>query len=143
MVISHGRKKHELINLHTMFKKKFEGKVDENLFNSISTKFTFYICYDTQETLDSFVEEYFKMRGLIVDNRNAMIEYLQSDEYKLENLVTKSMVKRELNYWQKLCESVNKFEDEFYEKANVSLLRVENERLCADPSSKREEIVEE
>ena len=133
MLTTHGKMKHELFNLLDIYKKFFINKVEDTLFKSIYDKFCLYILhYDEQYFLEDFVKEYFKMRGLIVDNRNAMIDGIQSDLFKKETIINKIITRKELKYWQSLCESINKFEKEFYARTNISLLRVENERWARE-----------
>ena len=124
MIITYSDKR-DLVNL---FKKLFENSVGDVLETRIHGKLSLYMMhYEDYDFLENFVKEYFIMREIIVDSRNSMIEYKKSPEYKDETLLNKIIITKELKYWQKLCQNINKFEKEFYKKTNISLLRVENE----------------
>lgn len=144
MIITHGNTKQELKYLCDLFKKLFENKVGDVLETRIHGKLELYMYHFTdKDFLENFVKEYFIMRGLIVDNRNAMIEYIQSEDFNKETIITKFLIKKELNYWQKLCENINIFEKEFFERTKISLLRVENERWAKEQTEKKEQAIEQ
>lgn len=138
-----GIEKYELKYMHQKLVSLFEDKVDDMLLSSIGGKFALYIIFGDQEYLDEFVEEYFNMERLIVTNRNALVDLIKSDWFKGENLISKIKLKKELKYWQKLCDKVNMFEKEFYERTNISLLRVENERWAKEKKQKKEQEMEQ
>lgn len=141
MIITHGKMKHELFDLLDMYKKLFINKVQNNLFTSIYDKFCLYIFHnDDQELLEDFVKEYFKLRGIVVDNRNTLIDQVQSNRFKTQNFLNRIRIKQNLNYWQKMCDNINKFEREFFKRTNISLLRVENERWAREQGSKKEVV---
>ena len=75
----------QLWHLKQLFEQLFANYDDYDLFCSITSSYLSYLLNlgtkQEQDYLENFVEEYFVMRGLIVDNRNAMIEYLQSEEF--------------------------------------------------------------
>ena len=127
-----------------ILKNKFEDifciRVEPNMYWTIHDKFVEYISNvgteKEQAYLEAFVEDYFDMQRIIVDHRNAMIEYRQSEDYKHENFINKIKVRTELSYWQSLCVDLNQFEEEFYERTNISLLRVENERYNKEQQNK-------
>ena len=91
--------------------------------------------------LENFVKEYFKLRSVIVDNRNSLIDEIKSESFNQQNFINKLRIKKQLGYWQKLCDNINKFEKEFYERVNISLLRVENERWSREQSENIEQVI--
>ena len=146
MIITHGdtrQEKQQLKYLCDLFKKLFENKVGDVLETRIHGKLSLLYHYADQDYLEYFVKEYFVMRALIVDNHNAMIEYIQSEDFNKETIITKFLIKKELNYWQKLCENINIFEKEFFERTKISLLRVENERWAKEQTEKKEQAIEQ
>ena len=134
----YGLETYDLRYMHQKLISMFENKVDDMLLTSISGKLSLYIIFGGEDYLDNFVEEYFKMERIIVTNRNALIDLIKSDWFKGENLISRLKLKNELKYWQKLCDKVNIFEKEFYERTNISLLRVENERYAKEKKQEKE-----
>ena len=134
----YGLETYDLRYMHQKLISMFENKVDDMLLTSISGKLSLYIIFGGEDYLDNFVEEYFKMERIIVTNRNALIDLIKSDWFKSENLISKLKLRKELKYWQKLCDKVNIFEKEFYERTNISLLRVENERYAKEKKQEKE-----
>lgn len=121
-----------LWHLKRLFEDLFGDYKNYDLFCSISAYYSAYLLKvgtaEEQEWLEDFVKEYFVMRKQIVDARNASIDYLQSREYHESNMLNRKRALKQLNKEQKMCERINKFEEEFYERTTISLLRVENER---------------
>ena len=134
----YGLANYDLKYMHQKLVKLFNEKVDDMLLTSISGKLSLYIIFGGEDYLDNFVEEYFKMERIIVTNRNALIDLIKSDWFKGENLISRLKLKNELKYWQKLCDKVNIFEKEFYERTNISLLRIENERWAKEKKQEKE-----
>ena len=134
----YGLETYDLRYMHHKLVKLFNEKVDDMLLTSISGKLSLYIIFGGQDYLENFVEEYFKMERIIVTNRNALIDLIKSDWFKDENLISKLKLRKELKYWQKLCDKVNMFEKEFYERTNISLLRIENERWAKEKKQEKE-----
>ena len=134
----YGLENYDLKYMHQKLRNMFENKVDDMLLTSISGKLSLYIIFGGEDYLDNFVEEYFNMERLIVTNRNAFIDLIKSEWFKGENLISRLKLKNELKYWQKLCDKVNMFEKEFYERTNISLLRVENERYAKAKKQEKE-----
>jgi len=142
MKISGSSTKLDLMSLHAQFEKLFQNKIDYELFTSICGKFSLFILKvytkDSNVFLENFVKEYFVMEKQIVDDRNNLIDYVQSENFKDETLMNKLKIKHKLNKAQNMCERVNLFEKEFYEKVGISLLRVENERCAREKAETKE-----
>ncbi len=144
MIIGQDKQKYELKYLHDKLIKMFDGKVNDVLLTQISGKFTLYIYHrDDQGLLENFVQEYFVLEKQIVDERNDLIDCVQSDEFKNKTLIDRIKIKHKLNKAQKMCDSVNEFEKEFFERTNISLLRVENERWAREKNEKKEQTIEQ
>lgn len=116
------------------FEELFEYKVDMDLYYAAHDSLFKYVKKATseneQEYLENFVKSYFKMEREIVGDRNALIDIITADAFKQISFINKIRYKKQLKKAQNLCDSVNEFEKDFYDKLNISLLRVENER-CA------------
>ena len=137
MIITHGKRKYELINLFDMYRKFFAGKVEDSLYISTCDKFCLYIYHcDERRFLEDFVQEYFEMKKLIVDTRNQYLSHIKSTEYKEDRIINKLRIRHKLRELQKLCEKTNSFEQEFFNKTSISLLSVENERFAQEQSLK-------
>ena len=144
MVITHGKTKQELMYMRDLFKKLFENKVDDVLETRIHGKLSLYVIYcDDQDLLEDFVKEYFKMRKKIVDIRNNTADYIKSEKYQQIGLISKIKTQIKFNKECNLCENINKFEKEFFQRTNISLLRVENERLAKEQLAKKEQSVQQ
>ena len=79
------------------------------------------------------------MRKQIVADRNASIDYLQSREYHESNMLNRKRAVKQLNREQQMCDRITKFEEEFYERTTISLLRVENERWAREKEEEAKE----
>lgn len=130
----------QLCILKNDFEDFFCIRVEPNMYWTVYDRFAEYVLNVgtemEQECLEAFVKVYFNMRGIIVDHRNAMIEYRQSEDYKRENIFNKIKIRTELKYWQSLCDDINRFEEDFYTETEISLLRVENERYNKEQQKK-------
>ena len=136
MKITHGNTKQELQYLSKLFVKLFENKVDDTLETTTYGKLSLYMYnYVDHDFLENFVKEYFKLRNKIIYTRNGLMDFMKSVEYKKADLIYKIKIKKEFAKWQKLCENINKFEKEFYNRINISLLAVENERFAKEKQS--------
>ena len=144
MIIEHSKNKQELKYLYNKFELYFKGKVDNGLFTSICGKFGLYIynaySKDGEIFLENFVKEYFRMRGGIVDLSDLTYRYIKSSEFKDESIINKIRIKHKLSELQKLCKKISAFEEEFYERTNISLLRVENERWAREQTKKEQAV---
>lgn len=136
-----------LWQLKRIFERLFGDYKDYDLFCSISAYYSAYLLKvgtaEEQEWLEDFVKEYFVMRKQIVDARNASIDYLQSREYHESGMLNRRKAEKQLDKEQKMCEKINKFEEEFYERTTISLLCVENERWAREKANNKEQANEQ
>ena len=129
-------KKDILRYLFQQYEKFFKNGVDNNLYENARHAFLCYIHWggraNEKKYLQYFAKEYFKLRNAIIFSRNDAIEVLSSTEYKENGLIAKINHRNKINKLQKLCNRVCKFEQEYYDLMNISLLAVENQRWCED-----------
>lgn len=146
-------KKEELerINQASVMKNQFESyfatKVKPHMYWFVYGQFVEYVSHIgtevENELLEGFAKDYFQMAGVIVADRNELIERIASESFKNEKFLNKIRIKKDLKSSQQLCDKLNAFEKEFYERTNISLLRVENERCAKEKNEGREELVEQ
>jgi len=144
MKILLGREEIEKINQLCVMKNRLEEYFldypNRDLINSICAKIRDYAIHSgDQEKLEAFVFEYFKLEKIIVDSRNELIDRVQSKEFKEEKFLNRIRIKKELKKAQKLTDKINMFEKEFFERTNISLLRVENERWAKQKQAEANE----
>ena len=138
---TNGYQQKQLTYLRDLFRKLFEDRVDDILETTIYGKFGLYIrYYDDRDFLENFVKEYFIMRNKIETNTSSLIKFMMSDEYKKANLMYKIRIRLRLMHWQNLCERVNKFESQFFQKTNISLQGVEQDILYKEQVANREKL---
>ena len=139
-------KVNQLWCLKRRFEELFESVEDLDKFCLVSAKYSLYInkvfSDEEQEYLEDFVKSYFVMQKSIVERRNMLINIIQSDAFKQENFIRRIRAKKQLRKAQQMCDNANQFEKEFYETANISLLRVENERWAKEKAEKKEQTAE-
>ena len=70
-----------------------------------------------------------------------IIDYMQSREFHEAGLLSRKRVVKQLNKKQRLCQNIHIFEKEFYERTNISLLKVENERLAKEKMENKEQTI--
>ena len=132
-----------LWHLKRLFEDLFGDYKNYDLFCSISAYYSAYLLkvgtVEEQKWLEDFVKEYFVMRKQIVEERNNSIDYLQSREYHESGLLSRRRAEKDVSKKQKMCEKINKFEKEFYERTTISLLRVENERWAREKAAEAKE----
>lgn len=138
---TNGYQQKQLIHLRDLFKKLFEDRVDDVLETRVHGKMSLYVLHhEDRDFLENFVKEYFIMRNKIESNTSSLIKTLVSDEYKKANLMYKIRIRLRLMHWQNLCERVNKFESQFFQKTNISLQGVEEDILYKEQVANREKI---
>ena len=86
----------------------------------------------SSELIEMFAKEYFIMRGEILSKNLEMADMINSDEFRDWKFLVKLRYKRESKKWRKLAENTDFFENEFYEKTNINLIDVENERYAKE-----------
>ena len=120
------------------YEKFFKNGVDNNLYEKARDAFLCYIHWeekvDGKKYLQYFAKELYQLRNAIIFSRNDAIEVLSSTEYKENRLIAKINHRHKINKLQKLCNRVCKFEKEFYDLMQISLLVVENQRWCEEIS---------
>ena len=93
--------------------------------------------------LDDFAKEYYEMKNQTITFRNNLIDKVKSQDYKKEKWFDKIVAKINLNRANKYCQLFSKFEDTFYNKLGVSLLKIENERLAKEQREKRTQLIQQ
>ena len=131
--------------LYEEFKFRFEGKTNGQLYDCAKQEFRSYRIFAStakeQRHLKAFAKEYFEFRNNIIETRNDLVEYKQSQQYKKDKFINKIRFNRELKKYYKLCDSVCEFEEMFYKEMGFSLLKVENERWLEELKLKEQSAI--
>lgn len=136
-----------LNKLLTQFKKYF-GDVDNVVeYAKACDRFSVFVFANNENLVDEyfvkFVKEYYVMKNGIVNLRNELLEYLKSKEFEEEKWLNRILLKLELRKQHKLCNLLNRFEQDFYNQTGVSLLAVENERFVEEQQETKEQAIKQ
>ena len=127
------------------FKFRFNEKSDCELYLLAKDALRlFRVRVDTSKEerhLKNFAKEYYKFRSSIINTRNDLVEYKQSQQYKKDKFINKIRFNRELKKYYKLCDSICEFEEIFYNEMGFSILKVENERWVEEKIKEEQNVV--
>lgn len=127
------------------FKQLFKEKSDCELYSLTKDElFLYRLCVGTikeERHLKCFAKVYFQFRNFIINTRNDLVSFEQSEEYKKEKFLNKIRLKKELRKYQKLCDNVCGFEELFFELMGFSIAKVENERFREELKLKKQSEV--